>query len=725
MRNINYPQYYRADGYRSLVKMVSSTHTIRESDIVLGGFAYDDRMVEGSAYQVGTAIPAEINVTLDNSSGVYNKTFLGKEFTVSIASIKIDGTESESSLPSNRWSQLGIFIVVDVDESNSVTTTMTLQDRMVLLDQVIPSFTTGWTLRKALIDLCLEAGVTVSLSTEEDDFLRTLFTYESGNEQEITYRDLVRGCALLMCENAYMTETGVLAFKGVTTTSQSFTTANRYSSRLGEVAKIGGVVVTDDEGIVLYDGSISGANNIIITPTSSVILNLIGGVSILANRYADGTYPIPGRGVFGREYYPLEMTTESWWECSPGDVITYVSKENVSYSSIVTSTASVLNGQTSITSTADEEARDVPTETDSARTTTKALADAADDASKVATNYLTFSQQTGLDVGHSGTQAKTRIAGDGVEIFDGNGISMEYIGSQNNQPYARIGYESQGYMETSNGGIDLKYNDNEIAHMGWGETNSDPFWGGSEPGTTEMAPYYTFGDRASMFEDNDNVEHDAYVGQNSFVTGKMGVAIGPWSYVGGYGNVATDQFQTIVGYWNDPDEPGSFVVGAGSAPAIGQRANALVVGGQSHAVMIHGDAYVDGNLTADNIGAIAGAINGSTSIANKSVPVGAWTELGTFTLPAGTWIVKVSTRWASKSNATGYRTISISTSSAEEGLSVWNNAKIAPSTTGYTYLHLITFLRPASSSTTYYVNAYNSDSSAHTCAVRWGAIRIA
>lgn len=126
----------------------------------------------------------------------------------------------------------------------------------------------------------------------------------------------------------------------------------------------------------------------------------------------------------------------------------------------------------------------------------------------------------------------------------------------------------------------------------------------------------------------------------------------------------------------------------------------------------------------DGIGTIAGAINGSTAIANKSVPVGAWTELGTFSLDAGTWIVKVCTRWNIKTNATGYRTLAISTSSADEGLSVWNNAKTAPSTTGYTYLHLITFLKP-SSSATYYVNAYNSDSSAHTCAVRWGAIRIA
>lgn len=127
----------------------------------------------------------------------------------------------------------------------------------------------------------------------------------------------------------------------------------------------------------------------------------------------------------------------------------------------------------------------------------------------------------------------------------------------------------------------------------------------------------------------------------------------------------------------------------------------------------------------DGIGTIAGAINGSTTISNVSVPAGQWTELGSFELPSGTWIVKVTLRWASKNNATGYRTLAISTSPNEDGLSVWNNSKEAPATTGYTYVHLITFLKPASSLTTYYVNAYNSDSSAHTCAVRWGAIKIA
>lgn len=717
MRNIPSAELYRS--YRQVVTVVACNYGFSQSQVRQGTFVYDSRMVEGDSFQVGTAVADEITVELDNTTGVYGKNAIGEEFEIYLSAT--DGTnETDKYL-------LGTYICVGAEETSSNISTLTMQDKMILFDKVIPSFTSGWTVRKSLVEFCNEVKVPVRLTEEEDAFLRTLFIREAGNEQSVTYRDFIRGVALIMCENAYITNTGYLAFKSIHDYGETFTASERFSSEVGEKAKIGGVVVMDGEGTALFNEGIEGAYNIIIDPSSSVILNMIGGVSALAGKYEmQETLPIPGRAIFGREYYPLGMATLSWWEIETGDIIRYVTKGGEVYPSIVTSCASVLNGKTSITSVADKEARDIPTQTDAIRTTTKALADAADDASKVATNYMTFSQETGLDVGYVGTDAKTRISGDGVEIFDGNGVSMEYIGSQDNHPYARIGYESQGHMETSNGGLDLKYNDNEIAHMGWGETNSDPFWGGGEPGTTEMAPYYTFGDRAESFEDNDNVEHDAYVGQNSFVTGKMGVAIGPWSYVGGYGNVATDQFQTVVGQWNDPDEPGSFVVGAGSAPAIGQRANALVVGGQSHAVMIHGDAYVDGTIGSDNIdaiGTIAGAVNGSTTIGNVSVPANAWTNLGSFELGKGVWIVKVTLRWNQKTNATGYRTVAISTSPNEEGLSVWNNAKELASTTGYTYVHLVTFLNPTST-TTYYVNAYNSDTSAHTCATRWGAVCI-
>lgn len=77
----------------------------------------------------------------------------------------------------------------------------------------------------------------------------------------------------------------------------------------------------------------------------------------------------------------------------------------------------------------------------------QAIAD-AEEAAKVATNYLTFDQTNGLDVGYQGTNAKTRINGSGVEIFDESGTSMTKVQSgkmrigESNKTRAEIDWHS-------------------------------------------------------------------------------------------------------------------------------------------------------------------------------------------------------------------------------------------------------------------------------------------
>lgn len=75
---------------------------------------------------------------------------------------------------------------------------------------------------------------------------------------------------------------------------------------------------------------------------------------------------------------------------------------------------------------------------------------AIDDARKVATNYLTYDANTGLDVGYNGTSAKTRITGGGVEIFDGNNNSVASFGST-----IRLGQTSSTYSTLSSTGFEL------------------------------------------------------------------------------------------------------------------------------------------------------------------------------------------------------------------------------------------------------------------------------
>lgn len=119
---------------------------------------------------------------------------------------------------------------------------------------------------------------------------------------------------------------------------------------------------------------------------------------------------------------------------------------------------------------------------------------------------------------------------------------------------------------------------------------------------------------------------------------------------------------------------------------------------------------------------VAGAVNGSTSIASKSVPNNTLTELGSFELSEGLWIVKVHLRW--NSNGTGYRMFNISTTSLDDdGLSVWNNVQVAASPAGNTHMYLVTFLQPTVT-TRYYVNASQTSGGSLGCLTRWGATRI-
>ena len=83
----------------------------------------------------------------------------------------------------------------------------------------------------------------------------------------------------------------------------------------------------------------------------------------------------------------------------------------------------------------------------SAQSTANAAATAAANAAKVATNYLTFSSSSGLDVGYSGTSAKTRINGSGMEVFDGDGVSeATFSGSS-----VRVGQASKAHVTINPG----------------------------------------------------------------------------------------------------------------------------------------------------------------------------------------------------------------------------------------------------------------------------------
>lgn len=122
----------------------------------------------------------------------------------------------------------------------------------------------------------------------------------------------------------------------------------------------------------------------------------------------------------------------------------------------------------------------------------------------------------------------------------------------------------------------------------------------------------------------------------------------------------------------------------------------------------------------EGLGTLIGEANGN-SYSAVSVPTGAWTQLLSISLPAGVWLLKISARFAE--NTTGVRRLSFGTDSAADGDVVWRNAEGNASETNYTYLHLITFAAP-NSTTTYYINAYQNSGKSLSVTPRFGGYRI-
>ena len=59
-------------GVRQILRIESAHVTIDESRVMEGTFTFDSTMVEGSVFQIGTAVADEINVTVVDPNGELN-----------------------------------------------------------------------------------------------------------------------------------------------------------------------------------------------------------------------------------------------------------------------------------------------------------------------------------------------------------------------------------------------------------------------------------------------------------------------------------------------------------------------------------------------------------------------------------------------------------------------------------------------------------------------------
>ena len=193
----------------------------------------------------------------------------------------------------------------------------------------------------------------------------------------------------------------------------------------------------------------------------------------------------------------------------------------------------------------------------------------AEDAAKTATNYLTFDANTGLDIGYSGTSAKTRIKGDGVEVFDGDGDSAAFFGTQNNAPTSRVGYAGSGHSVIDADGMRIFAGDGttQLANIGYGE-------GASQSGTA-TAPFYTFGTRASFGGITNCGNYSVAEGENTTARGYCSHAEGNYTYATGTSSHA-EGGSTVASGQDSHAEGGSATTASGAGShAEGWNTNAI------------------------------------------------------------------------------------------------------------------------------------------------------
>ena len=231
-------------------------------------------------------------------------------------------------------------------------------------------------------------------------------------------------------------------------------------------------------------------------------------------------------------------------------------------------------------------------------------------------------------------------------------------------------------------------------------------------------------------------EHTYAGGDASHAEGIGTQANGKGSHASGYNTRANGDYQTVIGKHNlayNPDTTYAFIIGNGNGGSgSGAQSNAFTVEWTGNVNIPSGAKYqINGtNLSASDVGALpttGGSISGNLSLSgtittgghssaigtvkyaqltsNKSVSSGTGTELCSFSLEAGVWVINAGVRWAT--NSSGWRRANISNTSGATDI----QCVVAPVNGEYTQMNFSRILE-LSSTTTYYLNGYQNTGSA-------------
>ena len=295
---------------------------ITETDIV-GAPTISRASVSGDKIEIGSAIAAELSLTLNNWDGKFNdKVFEGAELYVEIKFPLASGTIY--SIP------MGYF-TVDKTPRKLTTIKITAYDRMARFDR--PYNTTRSypaTLYTIIADACSKCGVTNAVSATS---LNCGYSVPNRPQADnLTYRQVIMWAAELMGLNLYINESGQLAAKWYTTntsTHEFIEPSDRFMSGNTDYAEspvtITGVrIVGNDEAKTEY-----------LAGTADYALNIEG--NLLAQ--ADMNLSTIASKIFSSRaitYRPMSCQTHSFPHLMPLDIMKFRTASGDSYQTILT-----------------------------------------------------------------------------------------------------------------------------------------------------------------------------------------------------------------------------------------------------------------------------------------------------------------------------------------------------------------------------------------------------
>ena len=312
---------------------VNETITLTEKDIPLNGLSVNRYCASGDKIEIGSAVAAELTLTLDNSDGRFDDvTFEGAELYVRVGTKKWNAKRWENAR--YHYIPFGYFTVDEVPRKLS-SISLTALDRMVVFDKAVNNNKISFplTVAELLNRVCEICGVT--LNTDATTLTNAYYEIKKApTDEDLTYRQYIAWIAEITGTCAFIDWNGQLVLKWYEQTDTEITLKNRYSSDLQENSvTISGVqVVIDDETYL------AGTDDYIFSIESNSLIQH----SYLA--VAEGL----NNKLNGFTYTPFTANVKPMPHLYPLDIITFVDKNNVSHQTIVTECTFTLNGSTEL-----------------------------------------------------------------------------------------------------------------------------------------------------------------------------------------------------------------------------------------------------------------------------------------------------------------------------------------------------------------------------------------